>query len=159
MKQKYKVALLIVINIILLNIISLFTSSGAGGGNGNPALIPLILFIPFVLWNARELYKWSRKFNISTFFKGSFSLFFFVYIALGVNYQIKLYKEIPQNIKDAKLARGIPIDDQYIESVTTGLTYFTNTVYFNYNTFLMFLCFIIFLAITIPSKQKTSWSK
>lgn len=82
-----------------------------------------------------------------------------LFIALGVHYQIKLYKEIPQNIKDAKLARGIPIDDQYIESVTTGLTYFTNTVYFNYNTFLMFLSFIIFLAITIPSKQKTSWSK
>lgn len=50
--------------------------------------------------------------------------------------------------------RGIPVDEQYIESVTSGLTAYTNTVFFGYIRFIMLIVLIYMLAILYKVKNR-----
>ena len=135
---------------------------GTTSGNGNPALLLLLILIPlFVLM----VILWIRIFNVHLFSNNVLIigiLCIFIHLTVGFLYQRNALIEYRQIIKDALLKKEGVVDAEYLQSITSVLSIHVNNQYYNLNTFFMFITFSILVAIVYTiweKKEKVNWEK
>lgn len=141
------ISLLIFVFSIFMFIKQMMTvSPGTSSGNGNPALLFMILLVPlfFVI-----VMMWVQIFQVhSVPIRYMFISMFFMIIHLtaGFFYQKQSLEKYRDVLKNAYFERDGMVDMQYIQDITTGMTIHVNNQYFNLNTFFMFVTTSVFIA-------------
>lgn len=113
-----------------------------GGGNGNPGLLFILILYPFLLsfvyWTVLLLYKWMKihlntnNITILTIFSSLLALFIlFSTIIKAINFREEIVRVSPSynNVNEVSL-----------------LNTFSNSIFFNYYTFLMLLLLCLTIA-------------
>lgn len=130
----------------------------SSSGNGNLAILSMIalvfitpIFIFFLMITLNNLRL--RLGYLVTMIILSLS-----YVIVGFLYQSNEYSKYKNLVKEIVLAEGETKDLDYIDSITSGVSPFMNSQYFNLNTFVMFICFVIFISsmIILYFKKKKS---
>lgn len=145
-----KLVLLVVqlIVFVLFMGIHLMTSKpGSSSGNGNPALLLLMIVVPLfivmvLLWQrVFRYYKLTKRVVIIGL------LFTSLHIIAGILYQRMALANYRGVIEEALIKQYGYADQQYLMDITSGLTIHVNNQYFNLNTFFMLVSFSIFIAL------------
>ncbi|MGX2959602.1 hypothetical protein JNUCC23_10095 [Peribacillus sp. JNUCC 23] len=142
---------LFVVSILALGVFLLVNQMtpipGASSGNGNPALLIAWILIPLLIL---MVLLWVRIFHVHSISNTVFIISIFgilVHLTVAFFYQKNELNEYRQVIKDALIKRNGVADTEYIQSITSGLSFQVNNQYFNINTYFMFVTFSIFVAI------------
>lgn len=133
----------ILINLILLFLIDLFTLKRAViSGNGNPAIIFIIPFIPSVFFLTylinKELLKMRAK-----LLKLSISLLLVILGSLWIWYKFERLYEL--------VFTSFPADYAYLR--IHGLNIMTNTIYFNFGSLIAFISLSVLLTTLFTSRK------
>jgi len=120
---------------------------GTASGNGNPALaIVWILFPLFIaiviLWV--RIFRLSRM-NIAIYISSIFALL--IHLLVASVYRQKELNDYRELIKNVLLNREGVADEDYIQAITSGLSFHINHLNFNLNTYVMFVSFSLLVAI------------
>lgn len=149
MSYKKSIILFFFILLLLLGV----QLSPDAGGNGNPALIIIVFLIPLMIYYLYLFYQLIKRVS-------SIKYLLFINLASvsiliwGWIHQVNKLSSIRMKIRLYLQQRGIPIDEQYIADVTTGLTQYTNTVYISYVTFFMSMSVVAFITCIIIFLKK-----
>lgn len=149
----YRLGATFITLLLLLYLVDKFTIKTYGGGSGNLALLILPIYIPLLIWFCYHLYRNTRDFKFSLSIRNIVSLILISYISGGFFFQINKLDQLKITIKENMALRGLPLDIEYINQVTNGLTSYTNTIYFNLVTF--FMCIAAILLVSINTKKKS----
>lgn len=159
-RTKIMLILVYIVALVVFLIINQMTPRpGTSSGNGNPALllawILLLLFYFIVI-------LWIRIFR-----EHSINIYVFVGCIFGIIghqiiaffYQKSEWNEYRQVIKNAIFKRYGTVDEEYLHTITNGLSIHVNNQYFNYNTYFMFVTFSLFVSIVciLLEKQKEKY--
>ncbi|WP_046178356.1 hypothetical protein [Domibacillus tundrae] len=126
---------------------SMTPAPGASSGNGNPAffilfaLVPLFVVMSLLWWTLLRFYT----IRTSAYVIGTGAIL--IHLAAAFLYRqhtLNAYRDV---IRQALADRGGTVDGNYLQSITTGLSFHINNQNFNVNTFLMFLTASILAAI------------
>jgi hypothetical protein len=109
-------------------------------GNGNPAIPIIGLLIVILLWTSYNVIKLVYLKGLGVFYSGIFILLATITFPWAIITGITRLR----NIKDNLL---LHFGELEVEQVTTGITFYTNGVYINYLTLLMYYCVVCSLAI------------
>ncbi|WP_050180085.1 hypothetical protein [Domibacillus robiginosus] len=120
---------------------------GTSSGNGNPALILLIGLIPLFLIITVLWWSWLRFYAIQAKMYLVAAVILIAHLAAAFFYRHHSLQAHRETIRQALLDRNSRIDEQYVESITTGLSIHINNQNFNVNTFFMFLSATLLAAI------------
>ncbi len=142
---------LFVVSILALGVFLLVNQMtpfpGTSSGNGNPALLIAWIPIPLLIF---MVILWVRIFRVHSIRNTVFIISIvgiLVHLTVAFFYQKNELNEYRQVIKDALIKRNGVADAEYIQSITSGLSFHVNNQYFNINTYFMFVTFSIFVAI------------
>jgi hypothetical protein len=142
---------LFVVSILALGVFLLVNqmtpNPGTSSGNGNPALLIAWILIPLLIF---MVILWVRIFRVHSINTTIFIISIFgilVHLTGAFFFQKNALNEYRQVIQEALIKRNGVADADYIQSITSGLSFHVNNQYFNINTYFMFLTFSIFLAI------------
>lgn len=146
--------------LVLLFLIDYATiKNGSISGNGNPALLFEFPLLILLIWFAVSWTKWLIHLSISLSIRvivAVFSLGFLVYGTIHTYGRFAYFRaELIEKVTN-KYGR---VNMQFIDIVTSGITIYTNNLYFNAVTFMMFVsllnivAFIVYLA----KRRKTAW--
>lgn len=132
--------------VLFIGINQMTAVPGSSSGNGNPALLLVILVIPLffvMVWLWQRLIRQyglrRRAIMIGLFLT-------FIHILAGIIYQRSALTNYRKVIEAALIERYGYADQQYLLDITSGLTIHVNNQYFNVNTFFMLISFSIFIA-------------
>lgn len=120
---------------------------GASSGNGNPALLLAWVLLPLFYYMVLFWTRILRVHSINTFFYlgGLFGII--IHQITAFTYQKREINEYRQIIKNVLFKRDGIVDEEYVRTITKGLSIHINNQYFNLNTYFMFVTFSIFVAI------------
>ncbi|CAH1216937.1 hypothetical protein PAECIP111893_04209 [Paenibacillus plantiphilus] len=139
-----KIILLTLLIVLLLGLIELTSmNTHYGGGNGNLALVFIIPLIPLLGWFAVTLFRLSAALHLGMKAKAGLLICTIIIATLAILYQNGRYDQIRENVRLGMIKRNIPLDEAHIESITSGLTAYTNTLYFGYVNFVLLLAIIV----------------
>ncbi|WP_025786179.1 hypothetical protein [Sporosarcina sp. D27] len=149
---------LFVVSLLLLGVFLLGNqmtpNPGTSSGNGNPALLIAFLLIPAFVF---MVFLWVRIFHVHPFGNTAFTisiLAILVHLSAAFIYQRYAFIEYRQVIKEALLKIDGVADEEYLQSITSGLSIHVNNQYFNLNTYFMFVTFSILIAIVYTIFEK-----
>ncbi|MFJ9501456.1 hypothetical protein [Brevibacillus centrosporus] len=129
---------------VLLFLIDIGTSkSGSMSGNGNLAILFEVPLAGFLLFFARDWYRWLRHRILSKSSKmliAILSIVFLLYGSFHTYQEFTTYKPMLLEKMEKKYSREI--SPELFEAMTSGINVYTNSLYFNYVTFLMFVALI-----------------
>jgi len=150
-----KIIILTILILGLLFLIDVFTLKNQyGGGNGNLSLVFIIPLIPLLFWYSVALYKLITKTCLKKLNSKFFFLLAILVVLFGTVYQYWRYIKIKRDIRELLIERELLLDEQYIESITSGLTSYTNTIFFGYIPFIMLIAFVYILAMLFNMTNK-----
>ena len=119
---------------------------GTASGNGNPALLIVLILIPLMILMVT---LWIRIMKIQ-FIKVKFLIVGMVLIVIhwiiAFIYQMREFEDYKEVIKNALLERNGVVSAEYLDDITSIFSLNVNNQYFNLNTFFMFLTLSIFIA-------------
>lgn len=145
MKQIVYIALCVVALIfeidLVMNVFSIQHLNKASG-NGNPGLIVISLCILTLIWFFFLLYKLLIRVNLYRLLVFSLPL-----LTLLINIVGYFYLRNKFNLLKKSLLKNFDLD--FVESVLSGLTLYTNNIYVNYISLLMILSLGITIIILI----------
>ncbi|MFC6039664.1 hypothetical protein ACFPYN_09560 [Paenisporosarcina macmurdoensis] len=159
---------LFVVSILALGVFLLVNqmtpNPGTSSGNGNPALLIAWILIPLLIF---MVILWVRIFRVHSISTTIFIISIFgilVHLTVAFFYQKNALNEYRQVIQDALIKKYSVADEEYIQRITSGLSFHVNNQFFNIYTYFMFLTFSIFVAIIYIfwddwEKKKESVSK
>lgn len=122
-------------------------------GNGNPAFWVLIFYIPFAIWFGSTwitcLDKLFLKFKIKT----ALSVLSFSFLILGAYITVVRYNKFYNVFSSFAMQYYKEYNINFIKAATTGITIYTNAIYFNFITFLMYVAILNIISAIILSKK------
>ncbi|MED3574918.1 hypothetical protein [Cytobacillus praedii] len=156
-----KIILLIIYLLVLgvfLVINQMTPIPGASSGNGNPALLLAWVLLPLLYFLVLLWIRILRMYSINTFFSLGGLLVIMIHQITAFSYQKREINEYRQVIKNALFKRYGIVDEEYVRTITKGMSIHVNNQYFNLNTYFMFVTFSIFVAMVcilwIKKKEK-----
>ncbi|KJS21096.1 MAG: hypothetical protein VR72_12360 [Clostridiaceae bacterium BRH_c20a] len=156
MKLRNKMGIVFFIIIVLIILIDILTlhryKFNTVSGNGNPGLVPIFLIILVLLWFSFNLINLIANTSF-----GKFNLIILFIVILPVTIFLNKWAWYHQCkklmfIKEQLIEKNIPIE--LVSDITSGISIYTNTVYFNYITLLMFLSIVISFGLIIALIKK-----
>ena len=149
---------LLVSNLLLLAAIKVFTlEPKTVSGNGDPGLLFIFIFIPMAIWFGLQWVETITKFSLKLSTKIIISLLSILLFTYGIHYEkviINIFLNTFNSFAAGKYADPV-IQANFIRASTRGLTIYTNTLYFNIVTFLMYIGLLNMIAvITVSINQR-----
>lgn len=155
LRKKFLLAFLVIlINLFFIDVCTL--KNTYGGGNGNPALLFILLLIPLLIYVSRFLLSEIPHRIVSPPAKVLTVFLSVPVIIFGFTHQREFHRSVRLQLIDVSLKKWGEVDMDYIDILTDGLTIFTNTVYFNLVTLSMFIAFIFILGVFIKKKDSSA---
>lgn len=150
LKPNLKVIYLLVGNLLLLGLIKIFTLEPTTiSGNGDPALLFIFIFIASAIWFGFHWIKTLIKRNLKLSTKTIISMLSISFFIYGIYFEKVKINNFLNTFN--LFAAGKYIDPvqqaNFIRASTSGLSIYTNTLYFNIVTFLMYIGFLNIIAI------------
>lgn len=153
---RWKLVFLLFSVLTLVKLIDRFTNkSGAISGNGNPALPFIFLLIPIFIWFSYEWIVFVKQFSNRSLLCISMFIVSLLYLVYGSYITIESHMQYKSEfITKGSLRQGSSnVDTHWVDLATNGITYYTNTLYFNYMTFLLAVSVLNISAIIFHTKK------
>lgn len=153
-RKMFLIGLIIIILIWSLNSFY-FTSKKyyTVSGNGNPGLIIIALLLPLIIIFSYYLIEVIIKSKINW-------LVFLSFLIVSIFFDIKGYEA--QKFKLISIREQMTLNNippELVTEITSGITYYTNTVYFNFVTLLMYLLTISTLGMSYKKIKEIKSSR
>jgi hypothetical protein len=153
---------IVLVSFILISLLLFFAANqltpnpGQSSGNGNPAILILLILLPILCYMVVLLVKLLEIYSIKPSLYLSSIFLIVLHWIVGFLYQhasIVRYREI---LSEAYNEIHGFVDWEYILQITSVLSIHVNNQYFNINTYFMFLSLSLLLAILIVHLRKTT---
>jgi ABC-type sugar transport system permease subunit len=130
--------ILSVVALLLLFLIDVFTiKNNIGGGNGNLALLFIFLYVPILFWLLYQFILYIKNKKLAFKVQGTLTCISLALIIIGLFYHMKKYLTLKPHLVEIMLEKRGEVHYDYVDDIITGLTVYTNTIYFNFVTLLI----------------------
>ncbi|ADU29245.1 hypothetical protein [Evansella cellulosilytica] len=136
----------------LINVMG--SSPGDTSGNGNPAIILMMLLVPLFCFFIYFSYKFFTQVTHQSKSLVYMVIAIVAHLLVGLVYQIYAFRNYKKLLQDVYYEEFLTVDYDYIDQITSFLSIHVNSQYFNINTFFMFLSLSMFIPVLIIFAQR-----
>jgi hypothetical protein len=140
---------------VLFYLINLMNPSpGKTSGNGNPALIYMIVLVPLLCYLVILCVKLFKGINVSP------TVVAFGIVTIATHWMVGFFYQKGSYIKHKNILQDLYYEQHgfedivYIDQITSLFSIHVNSQYFNLNTYLMFLTLSILISFLVIIMQK-----
>lgn len=126
-------------------------------GNGNLGFLPLMLLLLIFPFGIILVLRWMRESQLRLHYLIGLSICTMVYLMGGILHQIEQFTQYQLLVKQQVIAENGTIDDGYLTSITSVLSPYMNSQFFNGNTFLIYWASIFLMASLIAWWTREEW--
>lgn len=129
-------------------------SPGKTSGNGNPALIHMVVLVPLFCYLVILFVKFFKEMNIKP------TMLVLGIVAIATHWMVGFFYQKGSYIKHKNILQDLYYeqhgfeDNVYIDQITSLFSIHVNSQYFNLNTYLMFLTLSILISFLVIIMQK-----